>query len=58
MLKVTIEELTALNLLLQFVSVSELLDAAMKGFAENEEEETLNQKEKSDLCWKILKTLK
>ena len=57
MLKMSIEELSALNLILQFMSVSELLDAAMKGFVENEDI-TIRDKEKSDLCWKILKTLK
>lgn len=53
----SIEELTALNLVLQFTSVSELLFAAMKGFAEDENSD-LKDKEKSDLCWKVLKTLK
>lgn len=57
MMKVSIEELSALNLVLQFMSVSELLNAAMKGFVENEDA-TLKEKEKSDLCWKVLKTLK
>ena len=57
MLKLTIEELSALNLILQFVSVSELLKSAMKGFADCDEELTELDREKSDLCWKILKTL-
>ena len=54
------EEMTALNLVLQFCSVSELLSSAMKGFVDattEESEITLSQKEKSDLCWKVLKTL-
>lgn len=57
MLRMSIEEQSALNLILQFTSVSELLTAAMKGFAD-EEEETTRSQEKSDLCWKVLKTLK
>jgi hypothetical protein len=39
--------------------VAELLDAAMKGFAEEgEEKQVLVLQEKSDLCWKVLKTLR
>ena len=56
MLRASIEELTALNVILQFTSVSELLEAAMKGFSDNNED--TQEKEKSDLCWKVLKTLK
>lgn len=58
MLKVSMEELNALNLILQFCSVEELLTAAMHGFVDTEEETNAIQKEKSDLCWKILKTLR
>ena len=58
MLKVSIEELNALDLILQFCSVSELLTAAMHGFVDTKEEVSTIEKEKSDLCWKILKTLK
>lgn len=59
MLRVSIEELTALNLVLQFTTVEELLTAAMNGFSEAYEKDnkTITQ-EKSDLCWKVLKTLK
>ena len=57
-LRVSIEELSALNLALQFFTVEELLSAAMRGFVDTKEEPTLQDKEKSDLCWKILKTLK
>ena len=58
MLKVSIEELSALNLVLQFTSVKELLDAAMKGFSEKyEEDKQTTTLEKSDLCWKVIKTL-
>lgn len=59
MLKVSIEELSALNLVLQFTSVEELLEAAMKGFSEMyESDHKTTTMEKSDLCWKVLKTLK
>lgn len=57
-LRVSIEELSALNLALQFITVEELLSAAMRGFVDTKEEPTQLDKEKSDLCWKILKTLK
>ena len=56
MFKVSMEELCALNLVLKFVSVNELLTAAMKGFVNDEDNTTIEQ-EKSDLCWKVLKTL-
>ena len=58
MLKVSMEELSALNLVLQFCSVTELLDAAMRGFVDTKEETSTIEKEKSDLCWKVLKTLR
>ena len=57
MLRLSIEEQSALNLVLQFTTVADLLTAAMKGFTDLEEETELS-KEKSDLCWKVLKTLK
>ena len=57
MFKVSMEELCALNLVLRFVSVSELLTAAMKGFVANDDNNTTIEQEKSDLCWKVLKTL-
>lgn len=53
----SIEEQSALNLILQFTTVSELLTAAMKGFNDENEETTVKNQEKSDLCWKVLKTL-
>lgn len=58
MLKITTEELSALNLVLQFTTVKDLLTAAMRGFVDDEEDnnKALN-KEISDLCWKVLKTL-
>lgn len=52
------EELNALNFVLQFMSVEELLDSAMRGLVDTKEEPTQQEKEKSDLCWKILKTLR
>ena len=55
MLKLTIEELSALNLILQFTTVEDLLTAAMHGYAESEES---RNKELSDLCWKVLKSLR
>lgn len=54
MLRLSVEELIALNTILNFTTVAELLTAAMHGFAE--EEKQLSQ-EVSDLCWKMLKTL-
>ena len=58
MLKLATEELSALNLVLQFTTVKDLLTAALRGFVDEEEKTTkaLNQ-EISDLCWKVLKTL-
>lgn len=56
MLKVTANELSALTLVLQFVSVEELLKSAMSGFVDVPEKEvTESDKEKSDLCWKAIK---
>jgi hypothetical protein len=54
MLRLSVEELIALNTILNFTTVTELLTAAMHGFAEDEKQ--LSQ-EVSDLCWKMLKTL-
>ena len=56
MLKLSIEELSALNMILKFVSVDELIAAAGQGFA-TLDTDTRSQ-EKSDLCWKISKTLR
>ena len=57
MLKVSLEELSALNLILQFTSVEELLQVAQVGFVEKANL-TQRDQEKADLCWKILKTLR
>lgn len=56
MLKLSLEELSALNLILKFVSVEELIAAAGMGFAERDE--NTDTKEKSDLCWKVSKSLR
>ena len=56
MLKLSLEELSALNLILKFISVEELSAAAGRGFAERDE--NTDTKEKSDLCWKISKSLR
>lgn len=55
MLKLTVEELSALNMILQLTKVEDLLTAAMHGYAESEES---RNKELSDLCWKVLKSLR
>lgn len=55
MLKLTIEELSALNLLFNFITVKELIAAAGYGFAELETE--IKGEEKADLCWKVSTTL-
>lgn len=56
MLKMSMEELQALNLLLHFTTVKELLTAAMHGYT-TKEEPTIKEEELSDLCWKVIKTL-
>lgn len=56
MLKISIEELSALNMILKFMSVEELVAAAGHGFAELASNEM--DKEKSDLCWKVVKSLR
>jgi hypothetical protein len=56
MLKISIEELSALNMILKFISVEELIAAAGHGFAELGSTEI--EKEKSDLCWKVSKILR
>ena len=57
MLRVSIEELSALDTVLHFMSVKELLESAMRGLVDTKEEPTQQEKEKSDLCWKVAKTL-
>ena len=57
MLRVSIEELSALDTVLHFMTVKELLESAMRGLVDTKEEPTQQEKEKSDLCWKVAKTL-
>lgn len=56
MLKISVEELSALNMILNFMSVKELIAVAGHGFAELGESEL--DKEKSDLCWKVSTVLR
>ena len=56
MLKVSLEELSALNLILKFTSTKDLIAAASYGFAELGDDE--RSRELSDLCRRILKTLR
>ena len=56
MLKISVEELSALNMILNFISVKELIAAAGHSFAELGESES--DKEKSDLCWKVSTVLR
>lgn len=56
MLKISIEELSALNMILKFITVEELIAAAGHGIAELGTSEI--DKEKSDLCWKVSKSLR
>lgn len=56
MLKLSLEELSALNMILKFVTVEDLIAAAGHGFADRDS--SVQSQEKSDLCWKIGKTLR
>lgn len=47
-----INDLVALQMLLTFISVEDLIHAAMNGFAE---EDSLTGKENADLCFKVIK---
>lgn len=58
MLKLSIEELSALNLILHECSTEELLRAAMYGFVDTKENPTVQDQEKSDLCWRLIQTLR
>ena len=48
-----LNEIAAMALIGEFVSVKELLTAAMKGFAEDED---IKSQENADLCFKVLQT--
>lgn len=56
MLKLSLEELSALNMILKFVTVEDLIAAAGHGFADRDS--SVQSQEKSDLCWKVSKTLR
>ena len=58
MLKLTLEETAALQLVLNFCSVEEIITSAMHGFTRDEDEANVLDKEKSDVCWKALTFLK
>lgn len=47
-----INDIAALQMLLSFISVKDLVHAAMNGFAE---EDSLTGKENADLCFKVIK---
>lgn len=53
MMKVSLNEMAALSLVLEFISVKDLLTAAMNGFSENED---IRSKENADLCFKALES--
>jgi hypothetical protein len=48
-----LNEIAAMALVSEFVSVKELLTAALKGFAEDED---IKSQENADLCFKVLQT--
>lgn len=47
-----INDMVALQMLLSFISVKDLIQAAMNGFSE---EESVAGKENADLCFKVIK---
>lgn len=53
MMKVNLNEIAALQLVLEFVSVNDLLTAAMNDFSEKEDTKS---KENADLCFKALES--
>lgn len=55
-MKLSIEELAALDMISQYATVKEILAAAGQGFAELADSET--DREKTDLCYKVSKTLR
>lgn len=50
-MKLSLDELTALKLVLEFVSVKDLLTSAMNHFAEQED---THSKDNADLCFKAI----
>lgn len=55
MFQLSMEEFSALNIVLNNIQLNELLENAMKGFQESEETSDLA---KADLCKSILKSLR
>lgn len=51
MSKVSLNELAALQLVLEFVPVKDLLKSAMNGFADDND---VKSKENADLCYKAI----
>ena len=56
MLKLSIEDIAALDLVSQYATVKEILAAAGHGFADLADSEI--DREKSDLCYKVSKILR
>lgn len=50
-MKLSLDELTALKLVLEFISVKDLLTSAMNSFAENED---IKSRDNADLCFKAI----
>ena len=53
MMKVNLNEMAALQLVLEFISVKDLLTATMNDFSEKED---VKSKENADLCFKALES--
>ena len=51
MLPLNQNEIAALQLVLQFTNIKELLISAQAGF---DEQDTINSHDKADLCWKAV----
>jgi hypothetical protein len=50
-MKLDLNELAALKMILEFVSVKELISSAMKNFAE---QDTVQSQDNADLCFKAI----
>ena len=53
MMKVNLNEMAALQLVLEFIPIDELLNAAMNDFSEKDDTKS---KENADLCFKALES--
>lgn len=53
MLNLNVTELSALTLVLRYMSVKDLLSAAMQGYT-NTDNVSVEEAEKSDVCWKAI----